>query len=108
VSLESNVDGESVEYAARRLSKQSASRHVMIVLSDGNPACHGDAGQGVLEDDLRDRVKRIQDGGIDVVGIGIQDDSVKQFYKRNVVINNVSDLPNVVIHQLRDLLLPGK
>ena len=107
VSMESNVDGESIEYAARRLSRQSASRHVMIVLSDGEPAAYTRCSRDVLMNDLKNRVKRIEGAGIDVVGIGIQSDAVRRFYKKNVVIQNVTELPGVVMHQLRDLLLPS-
>ena len=43
--------------------------------------------------------------GINVVGIGIQSNSVKDFYPKSVVINNVDELPKTVIQELRHLLI---
>ena len=43
--------------------------------------------------------------GINVVGIGIQSDSVKSFYPKSVVINDVDELPKTVIQELRHLLI---
>jgi cobalamin biosynthesis protein CobT len=40
-----------------------------------------------------------------VVGIGIQSEAVKQFYKRHMIINDVSELPSRVMKELRALLI---
>lgn len=102
-----NIDGESVEYAARRLMKQRAARHVMIVLSDGEPAGHSmHPDRGVLLHDLKRRVQRLEACGIDIVGIGIESTAVQHFYSKCVVLNNVNELPTTVIKQLRGLLIP--
>lgn len=104
--MHSNIDGESIERAAHRLMKRKASRHVMIVLSDGEPAGHSMAGREVLLDDLGNRVKKLERAGIDIVGIGIESAAVKKFYSKNVVINRVTELPGTVMRKLRDLLIP--
>jgi cobalamin biosynthesis protein CobT len=100
--LRENIDGESLQMAAHRLKQQRAERRVLIVLSDGQPSCppaHG------LREHLRKVAKTLPKEGVEVVGIGIQTDSVKSYYAKSVVINDVSELPTTVITQLTAILL---
>lgn len=101
--LRSNVDGESVEIAARRLLARREESKVMLVLSDGYPAAAGHRGD--LEAHLKRVVKDIAASGVRIVGIGIQSDAVNKFYPKSMVIQNVEDLPGVVIKELRHLLM---
>jgi cobalamin biosynthesis protein CobT len=112
VNMASNIDGECVEIAARRLMSRPASRHVMIVLSDGEPAGHGYYGDGgnpytlgTLREDLRSRVENLSKY-IDIVGIGIESHAVKAYYPKHVVLDSMTDLPGTVIKELRALLVP--
>lgn len=102
--LRENVDGESIKLAAHRLVAQNSERHIMIVLSDGNPACSGD--YGALTRHLRESVKSL-DGAktLEVVGIGIEDHSVSSFYKKHVVLTDLEELPTTVVSQLAKILL---
>lgn len=102
--LANNVDGECVQIAATRLSMRREERKILIVLSDGRPAAMSRAGSGSLDAHLKQTVRDVEKGGVDVLGIGIQDSSVKNFYSKSVVLNNVSDLPTVVIQRVRQLL----
>ena len=102
-TMRNNVDGESVEIAARRLLARKENGKVMIVLSDGYPAASGNSGK--LNDHLKEVVKESMRAGINVVGIGIQSYSVKEFYPKAVVINDVDELPKTVIQELRHLLI---
>ena len=43
--------------------------------------------------------------GIDLVGIGIETEAVKKFYPRHIVLNSVSELPKVVMNELKRILL---
>jgi cobalamin biosynthesis protein CobT len=107
ISMESNIDGESIEYAAKRLVRQAASRHVMIVLSDGQPAGATMSRYGnPFGADLKEKVKMIEQAGVDIVGIGIQSRAVQQFYDKSIVINQISELPGAVMGQLQRLLVP--
>ena len=85
----------------------------MIVLSDGQPAnatlnltreeeerAPGNALKGAVQDVIK--------SGIDVVGIGIEDSSVKKYYPQYVVINDVNDLSGVMFTQLSNILTGGK
>lgn len=101
--LRNNIDGECVEIAARRLMARKESGKVMIVLSDGYPAGSGDAGK--LNIHLQEVVKKTMKNGVDVIGIGIMSDSVRKFYPKAVVINEVDELPTTVIKELRHLLI---
>lgn len=97
-----NIDGESLEYAALRLAGRRADRKVLMVLSDGNPACHGD--NWALERHLKAVTAQIEKMGIECIGIGIQDDSVRKFYKKHLVLNDVAQLPALVMGELRRIL----
>ena len=101
--LRSNVDGECVEIAARRLMARKESGKIMIVLSDGYPAAAGSRGD--LEQHLVRVVKDVSASGVKVVGIGIESNAVQKFYPKNLVLNNVEELPTAVIKELRHLLM---
>jgi cobaltochelatase CobT len=101
--LSQNVDGECVEIAAQRLLRREETRKIMIVLSDGAPCCPGD--MAAQANHLKKIVNTVTKAGVDVVGVGIQTESVKRFYPKSVVLNDVSELSGQVIKQLRALLL---
>lgn len=101
--LRNNIDGECVEIAARRLMARRESGKVMIVLSDGAPACQGD--MYALQRHLKQVVKNVEKAGVKTVGIGIQSSEVTKFYPKNIVLNNVAELPDRVIKELRHLLV---
>lgn len=102
-----NIDGESVQYAYERLCKHASKGKpkgkMMIVFSDGQPAAGVSAGK--LNHHLKHTVKKIEKEGTNIVGIGIMSNSVQQFYRKNIALNNVEALPGVVLKQLRDALL---
>lgn len=101
--LRNNVDGESISIAAQRLMGQKQAGKMMIVFSDGCPAASGST--SVLARHLKDTIKEIEAAKIKVVGIGIESEEVKNFYSRYIILNDVKDLPNQVIKELRSLLL---
>lgn len=100
--LRSNIDGESVEIAARRLLQRREHSKVMMVLSDGYPA---GAGAGNFSAHLKKTVREVEGAGVRLVGIGIESDAVKEFYPKNLVLHNVNELPEAVMKQLRHLLM---
>lgn len=101
-----NHDGEAVMWAAMRLMKRRENKKVLIVLSDGQPAGSTDFGDDHLRQHLRD-VASYLEGLRDfyVVGIGILTDAPKHFYKRNVVLNDISDLSKSVLDELGRVLV---
>jgi cobalamin biosynthesis protein CobT len=102
-SLANNVDGESIEVAARRLLARREAGKIMIVLSDGAPAAY--YGGSALRHHLKKTVEQIEKAGVRVVGIGIESSEVTHFYKRNMVLNDVTELPARVMKELRHLLI---
>jgi cobalamin biosynthesis protein CobT len=104
--LRNNIDGESVEMAALRLLQRPEKGKVLIVLSDGYPSASGQVGD--LYDHLKRTVEAAERSGVKVVGIGIQSSAVRQFYKRNVVMNKVEELPKLVMKELRTLLFDAQ
>lgn len=102
-SVASNVDGESLQYAAMRLLPRPEDRKIMIVLSDGLPAVYrGNVDE--LEAHLAETVRTLVRTGIEVVGIGIMTDAVKRFYPRHLVIEALEELPRAVMGELRAIL----
>jgi cobalamin biosynthesis protein CobT len=75
----------------------------MIVLSDGSPSAYGD--YLAIHKDLISSIAKIEKMGVNIIGIGINDDNVTRYYKNNLVINNISELPNQIIKELRSLLV---
>lgn len=101
--MASNVDGESVEIAAMRLLARREKGKVMIVLSDGQPAASGSA--AALQAHLKRTVDRIAKRGVQIVGIGIQSDAVRSYYPKSIVLNDVNELPSVVMKELRGMII---
>lgn len=101
--LRENVDGECLKIAANRLKQQRAERHVLIVLSDGSPACPGDYRK--LSAHLKDTARSLEDFGVEVIAVGIMDASVRDFYDKKVVLNDLDELPTTLIAELSKVLL---
>lgn len=103
--LRNNIDGECVDIAHRRLRMRKEKGKIMIVLSDGCPAGHSGTGHGSLSKHLKDVVEGIERSGTKVIGIGINSSEVTKFYKKSVVVKDVSELPKGVITELRTMLM---
>ena len=101
-NMMSNIDGEAVQIAVNRLLQRKEQRKVLLVLSDGMPA-------GGVPGDLYSHLHKVVDDAekakIEVIGIGIQTNAVKSFYPKNVVLNDVGELPKLVMGELKKILL---
>lgn len=106
-AMASNIDGESVQVAYERLikhaSKGKPKGRMMIVFSDGSPAA-GVPGPK-LNAHLKRVINKIEADGVNIVGVGIQSNTVQRFYRKNVVLDNIEELPGIVLKELRDALL---
>jgi len=105
----SNVDGEAVMFAAKRLAARDEDRKVLIVLSDGMPAGGGLNSQ-VSARHLTDTIKAVTGAGIEAIGIGVLAPHVAEFYSKrngaeNIVVDNLNDLAPKVYKIMRDKLL---
>lgn len=101
--LANNVDGECVDIAFNRLRQRKEKGKIMIVLSDGCPCARGSS--SIQSRHLKETVKKIEKSGTKVIGIGIQSDAVRTYYSKNIVVQNVEELPKGVIRELRTMLL---
>lgn len=98
--LGANLDGEAILWQARRLVRRPERRKVMVVLSDGYPSgCHDDA-QGAQH--LTEAVQRALGAGIEVYGIGVQSAAVMSFYPHWWVVEELHELPAVMIRALME------
>ena len=100
--MANNVDGESVQIAANRLLARPENGKIMIVLSDGWP--NADGNDADLVQHLKDTVKELENK-IKIVAIGIKSDGVEDYYSKNVVLNEIEELPGTVIKKLQEQLL---
>lgn len=97
-----NRDGEFLLWAYRRLLAKNASRHIMIVLSDGQPrSSEGDVAKFTA--DVTEQMYK--EGRVELHGIGIQSTSVKHFYKSYDVINDVSELEPKLLGVLKNKII---
>lgn len=102
--MHSNVDGESLEYAAMRLMRRPELGKSMIVLSDGQPAGPGNG--WAFHHHLVRVVKQLQnEAKINMIGIGIQTDSVMQYYPKHILVDNIKDLPDKMLRSLKAEIL---
>lgn len=101
-NMMSNIDGEAVQIALNRLQTRKEQRKVLLVLSDGMPA-------GGVPNDLYSHLHKVVEDAekqhVEVIGIGIQTTAVKSFYPKNVVLNDVAELPRLVMGELKKILL---
>ncbi len=82
-----NIDSEALDWAAKRLYVQRESRKILFVLSDGTPACvHSN--DHILRNALVRKINEVEKAGIEVIGIGILEDHVKNLYKNYQVIED--------------------
>lgn len=102
-----NVDGEAILWALHRLNEQPEKRKVLMVLSDGCPTAQQyDIGNLMNRNDhVRYAVDQAIKSGVECIGIGIMDKSVRQFYPDYVVVNDLEDLEKTAISKLAKALL---
>ena len=86
-----NADGEALLDFSSRLEKRPEKKKIMIVLSDGLPACG--VGYPSERDFLIQSINNIISRGIDIGAIGIISECVEEFYPIYSVVNEVNDLP---------------
>lgn len=100
---EQNPDGECVKWAAQRLALRKEKRKILLVLSDGQPAT-GESDSRKLQSDLKLKIAQIEKSGIECVGIGIQTDAVKHFYKDYIIVSSIESLPKESMSKLSKLI----
>lgn len=99
-----NSDGDALMEQYRRLRKRREKRRIMMVLSDGAPAC----GDGEASHLQKVTAMIEADKDVELVGIGICDSSVKHFYAKHAVCHRLEDLSTTVMDELQEALVRGR
>ncbi|NJL55426.1 VWA domain-containing protein [bacterium] len=100
------LDGESVKFGAQQLLRCPEKRKILIVFNDGMPyPGSGYVGRG--QHYLKNVVQSVSDAGVEVIGFGIQDASVRTYYPNNVVIRDLRELVKQPLQTLDSLLRKG-
>ena len=90
-----NADGDAIMWAFNKIASQREKRKLIIVFSDGQPA---GGGRGDVPWYTKKVVEDIeQQTPINIVGIGIQDSTVKHIYKEHYVIRKVDQLEEALL-----------
>ncbi len=101
-----NIDGEALDWAARRLLRQPQPRKVLVVLSDGSPYDEATASANsreYLENHLRAVIAGIESSPIQLVAIGTGQE-VGRFYRQAVTVRRPEAVAEVLFERLGDLL----
>lgn len=93
-----NYDPAHVTTAAHSLMRRPEAKRMLIVLSDGSPCGFGPA-LGRLCRALHEK------SPIELLGVGIRDRSVEDYYPNHVVVNELSELSTVVAGRIAQTLL---
>lgn len=96
--LSENADGESMLWMYNRLKQQPTKRKVLITLSDGAPAGYK-RGIGEFTKKVSEGMKKDRD--VELYGIGILDDSVKEYYSEYSVLKDVNQLESTLINVIK-------
>lgn len=97
-----NSDGEALIRAWDSLRKRPEKNKILMVFSDGQPACFGN---GTVQQHLRDTVSLLTKEGCNCIGIGIQSDAVSSYYPKYTVLNNAEDLAGSTLDNIARALL---
>ncbi len=104
--LKENIDGESLEWAHKRLLDCPEQRRILMVISDGAPVDDSTLSvnaSNYLERHLRQVIERIEgQSPVELLAIGIGHD-VTRYYRRAVTLVDAEQLGGTVMEQLADL-----
>jgi cobaltochelatase CobT len=83
--------GEAMQIGARRIIVRPELRRIMVVLTDGRAGCEAPDMSAHIH--AQEMAKRISQAGIELVGVGIKDDSLQAVIKDTIVVQQLEDLP---------------
>ena len=98
-----NADADAILFTAKRLLARDEERKVLLVLSDGAPAWSSMTHD--TDQMTRDAVQWCIEQGITVIGIGILDHSVSNYYPSYVVVSDLEEFAKTYINVVADAVL---
>jgi cobalamin biosynthesis protein CobT len=101
--MNANADGEAIQYAYDRIRGRKEKRKILIVISDGSPAC---SRGGDIYAYTEKVIRQIEgEGAVEIYAVGIVDDTVKQLYKSSVVIKRADELESAILNLIKKSIL---
>lgn len=100
-------DGECVRLATARLLRRTEDRKILFVFNDGEPCPNVQHFIGDHQRYLKSITEECEKL-VELFAIGICSDSVSRYYSNYAVVNNVDELPSVMVSQLDTMLRKGK
>lgn len=98
-----NNDAAAVLFKYERVKRRPEKRKILMVLSDGSPATHNVANP---QEGLVHVIKGIvREGQVEIMGLGLQSDSVKHYYDNYQVAKKAGDIPLALIKLVQDKML---
>ncbi|MCO6438572.1 MAG: VWA domain-containing protein [Phycisphaerae bacterium] len=97
--------GEGMQIAARRLIQRPESRRILVVLTDGRAGCEAcdDAAVRHAQFVAQQAIKT----GIELVGVGITDESLRAIVADTIVVHRIEELPAELCKLLSRTLMKG-
>lgn len=109
---EDNRDGFSIRVITEEMMRRSEKHKFLLVFSDGEPAAANYEQVGIV--DTFDAVSDARKLGIDVIGMFLADGSIREaddilmeniYGQERVMVNDISELPEVFLPVLRKLIM---
>lgn len=100
---DNTFDAESLRFAAQRLLRRSEKRKILFWLNDGCPCPNVWSGRNQHHSYHKAVAKEVQKL-IEVFAIGLHTDEVKRYFENWVRVDELNDLPKVVVTELDRLL----
>ena len=97
--------GEAMQIAAARLVPRRENRKILLVLTDGKAGCEG--GAEAATQHALDVATRITRAGIELIGVGILDQYVRDVVDDAIVIHRIEDLSAQLCKLLGRTLIKG-
>ncbi|WP_033934238.1 cobaltochelatase CobT-related protein [Vibrio cholerae] len=102
VNLANNDDGAAIMWAHSRLIRHKAKRKILIVLSDGSPACEQANSFAFTKKVVEEIEKK---SPVELYGIGIMDRNVERIYKNHEVITTPEQLEKALLNVVKSKIL---
>ena len=103
-ALEYTPIDDAIIFTAKRIVVRKETRKIILVLTDGEPYSGNPTMQLAVIKHLVENLRKCEQAGIECMAVGIQTDYVKNFFKENVVVQNLPELPKAFYTKFSELL----
>lgn len=97
--------GEALQIGAARLAVRRETRRILLAITDGRPGCEG--GGCAALNHAQQIVRRIQSAGLELIGVGIQDESLCAIVADTIAVDDINQLPARLCRLLGRTLMKG-